>query len=409
MKVLLVNKFHYMAGGAERYVFDWARTLREHGHEVMFFAMQHPANEPCAEERYFVPRVRFDLEQGAPEKLRAAAHSIWSTEARRRLQALLADRGEPDIAHLNSFMFQLTPSILKPLVRHKIPIVQTCHEYAHICVNQHLFNYRTTEICGRCMRHGRFSSLWTGCVKGSFAATAAGAAAGAVDELFGGSRRVIRRFFTPGEYMRRLYIRGGLASSRVFHVPNPIDPDWTRPGEGPGDYMLFVGRLAPYKGIMTFLDAAERVPDVPCRIAGGGPLEEAVNARLSSGKLKHVKSLGWLRGEDLKQAVRGARAVVTPSEWYEPFGYVILEAMLAARPVIASDIAGPAELVRQGEDGLLFPPGDAHRLAIEMKTLWNEPERAAALGDAGRAKVRKRFHPERHYEVMMGHFADVMR
>jgi glycosyltransferase involved in cell wall biosynthesis len=409
VKVLLINKFHYLAGGAERYVFDWARSLRAHGHEVIFFSMRHPANEPCAESEFFVPRVRFDFEQSATQRLRAAAHSIWSTEARKCLQRLLGKRGAPDIVHLNSFMFQLTPSILKPLVRRGIQIVQTCHEYAHICINQHMFNYRTNRICDRCIRHGRLSPLWTGCIKGSFAASLAGCAACAADELLGGSRRVVRRFFTPGEFMRRKYVQGGIPSDRVFHVPHPMDPNWITPGEGPGGYMLFLGRLAPYKGIMTFLDAAERVPEVPCRIVGGGPMEEQVRARLTDGKLGHVKHAGWLRGEALKEAVRGARAVVVPSEWYEPFGYVILEAMLAARPVIATNIAGPAELVSLGEDGLLFPLRDAGKLAVEMKALWDEPERATALGETGREKVLGRHDPERHYEVMMRHFKDVVR
>jgi glycosyltransferase involved in cell wall biosynthesis len=409
MRVLLINKFHYPAGGAERAVFDWAKSLRAHGHEVMFFSMRHPSNLPCAEEKFFVPRVRFDFDQSGPGRLRAAAHSVWSAEARKRLRALLRERGEPDIAHLHSFMFQLTPSILKPLARHGVSIVQTCHEYAHVCVNQHLFNHRTDRICDRCLRFGRLSPLWTGCVKGSFAASAAGCAAGLAEALFGGGRRVIRRFFTPGGFMRRVYLRGGMPAQRLFHVPNPLDPDWIAPGEGPGEYMLFLGRLVPHKGIMTFLEAARHAPNVPCRIVGGGPLEDEVRARLAESGLKNVNLMGWLQGEALKEAVRGARAVVVPSEWYDPFPYVILEAMMAARPVIATNIAGPAEMVRQGEDGLLFPLRNAARLAMEMKALWDEPDRAAALGECGREKVLGRNDPERHYRVMMRHFEDVLR
>ncbi len=370
--------------------------------------MRHPRNRPCAEEAFFAPRVQFDLEQSAGDKLRAAARSVWSRAARERLRALLRARGTPDVAHLNAFIFQLTPSVLKPLIERGVPIVQTCHEYGHICPNQHLYNFRSHRVCERCLRDGPLAPLWTGCIKGSFAASAAGCAAALGDRLVGHSRRLIRRFFTPGAYMRRKYIQGGMPPKRVFHVPHPLHPDWIAPGDGPGDFMLFLGRLAPYKGIMTFLAAARHLPDVPCRIVGDGPLEEAVRARLADPAMQHVTLSGWLEGDELKTAIRAARAAVVPSEWYEPFGYVILEAMLAARPVIATNIAGPAELVRPGEDGLLFPLGNATRLAREMKLLWSEPDRAMALGESGRRKVLERNDPERHYRRMMSHFRDVM-
>lgn len=405
MKVLLINKFYHLNGGAERHVFEWEKLLRAHGHEAMVFSMKDPRNLPCAQERYFIEPVRFDGAQGAMAKLRAAAHSIWSREAARRMEALLSAERAPDIAHVHSFVYQLTPSVLGPLARRGVPIVQTCHEYAHICANQHLYNQRTEKPCEECLRRGRLAPLWTRCMKGSFAASAAGVAAGLVDSVFGRSRTRIRRFFAVSEYTRAQLIRGGLPAERVFTTPNFIEPESIRPGEGAGEYLLFLGRLTPYKGIRTFLRAARLATGVPCKVAGTGALE-AETRREASG---NVEVLGHREGEELWEIVRRARAVVVPSEWYEPFGLVILEAMAARRAVIASRLAGPAEIVADGRDGLLTPAGDAEALAAAMSRLWSTPELATELGRNGRAKIEREYTAEAHYGRMMKHFEQVLR
>ena len=224
MKILLINKFYYLSGGAERYLLEWERLLRSRGHDVMIFSMRHPANFPSRQERFFLDRVRFDADQPPAARLRAAAHAIWSREAEARLRAMLRSEGTPDLAHLQSFMYQLTPSVLAPLAARGVPIVQTCHDYAHVCVNQHLYNHRVNRICEECLRHGRLAPLWTRCMKGSVAASAAGCAAGCSDALFGRTRETIRRFIVPGEFMRRKLIAGGMPSPArlpcsAFHPP----------------------------------------------------------------------------------------------------------------------------------------------------------------------------------------------
>ena len=409
MKILLINKFYWLSGGAERYLFEWEKMLRARGHEVVVFSMRHPENRPCAQEKYFAEEVRFRGALSAGQKLRAATHSVWSTEAGEKLRGLLREEGRPDLVHLHSFMYQLTPSILKPLAELNIPIVQTCHEYVHICAHQHLYNDRTGRTCEACLTHGRLSPLWTRCMKGSFAASAAGWLAGVAARRVGLTHKRIRRFVAVSEFMRGKLIAGGLQADRVVHLPNFIDPASVQPSADAGGYMLFLGRLVPQKGVATFLRAAEVAPDVPCKMAGDGPMETFARNFLRERKLRNVELLGKLDGDKLWQTVRAARAVVVPSEWHEPFGLVILEAMAAARPVIASRVAGPAEIVAHEKDGLLFSPFSAEELSSAMRALWADPQRAIAMGREGRSKVEIEYNAERHYERMMRLFEEAMR
>ncbi len=408
MKVLLVNKFYYLSGGAERYVFEWERLLREHGHEVITFSMRHPLNRPSAQERFFINRVSFDHELSYTQKLRSACHSIWSTEAGQRMSALLESEGPPDVAHVHSIVYQLTPAVLAPLRERGIPIVQTCHEYAHICVNQRLYDQRRNAICESCLRRGRLSPLWRRCIKGSFAASAAGCAAGLTDVFIGRSRDTIHRFFTPSAFMRRKMIEGGMPRRRVFHVPNFVNLDEIQSSDEPGEFILFLGRLVRQKGVLTFLEAAERVRHVPCRLVGGGPLETVVRRRVQERNLTNVQVLGHQDGEALWRQVRGARAVAAPSEWYEPFGLVILEGMAASRPIIATRIAGPAEIVSHGRDGILVSPGSAQELAAAFQTLWQSPDQARRMGRKGREKVESQYSADLHYRRLMHHYQEVI-
>jgi len=408
VKVLIVNKFYHLSGGAERHVFEWEALLRAHGHEVIIFSMRHPENRPCAQEKYFAEEVRFDLRTPWRRRIRAGVRAIWNRNARAMIRSLLEREGPPDVAHLHSYMFQLTPAILGPLLEAGVPIVQTCHDYSAICVNQHLYDHRINSICEACLRWGRIAPLWRRCMKGSLAWSAAGCVAGLIDRYVAASRERIRRFIAPGEFMRRKLIQGGLPADRVVHIPHFIDAEAVAPGKTPGEYVLFFGRLVPHKGISTFLRAAAMRREIPCAVLGGGVLEHSVRQRIRDERLDHVRMLGRLGGDALWQAVRRARAVVVPSEWYEPFGLVILEAMAAARAVIASNVAGPAELVSHGTTGSLFTAGDAEELAEAMGRLWNAPDMAVAMGERAREKVLRDHRPEDYYGRMMAELEAAM-
>ena len=98
MRVLLVNKFLYRKGGAEVSLFETAELLRRKGHEVMFFAMQHPDNIPSAEEAFFVSQVDYERD-GLKDTLRASARLLYSVEAKRNIARLIKSN-RPDLAHL---------------------------------------------------------------------------------------------------------------------------------------------------------------------------------------------------------------------------------------------------------------------------------------------------------------------
>lgn len=163
----------------------------------------------------------------------------------------------------------------------------------------------------------------------------------------------------------------------------------------PGDAYLVgnVGRLAPQKGQRHLVSAMplllEHVPWAHAVIAGGGDLAPRLRdlaAELGVSDRVHV--LGPRR--DVPAIMQAIDVFAMPSMW-EGFGIVLLEAMAAARPIVASRVATIPEVVLDGETGLLVPPADAPALAEALRTLAHDRVLAERLGQAGRARLETRF------------------
>ena len=173
-----------------------------------------------------------------------------------------------------------------------------------------------------------------------------------------------------------------------------IEPDGEpRPYSEPVPRLLCVGRLIPIKGhivlLRAFAEARKRLPNLELEIAGRGPLEPALKALAAElGIQDSVTFLGHV--SPIQSAIERAAAVVVPSMG-EGFGMVALEAMERARPVIAANIGGLGELVRDGETGVLVPAGEAEPLADAIVRVAGDLELARAMGDAGRRRALSRF------------------
>jgi len=410
MKILLVNKFYYLSGGAERYVQLWTRLLRERGHEVIPFAMRDPRNWPTPYARYFARPVYFDAAsepeshptsgrvRRSVERAWAAARSLYSLDAARRISRLVRDT-RPDIAHVHSYGFQLTSSILSALRAARVPVIQTAHEYKHICPNQHLYNQRTGEICALCGDGAWYAPITTGCLKGSRAAGAVAVMESFIDRELALRRHGIDRVIAPSRFMRDMLLDCGWPSARVSHIPNfvfPGDFDPTREAE---PYFLFAGRWVRHKGVLTLIRAMRELPDAKLVIAGDGPLHSEVK-NLAQEQANRITIVGFRDGAELRDLLERCLAAIVPSEWYENCPYAVLEAMAAGRAVVASRIGGNPELIANGSNGLLFTAGDKRGLVEKMAFLWQHRDEAARMGAAGRSLIERRYSPGAHYDAI---------
>jgi D-inositol-3-phosphate glycosyltransferase len=195
----------------------------------------------------------------------------------------------------------------------------------------------------------------------------------------------------------------GADPSRIAVVPCGVDTELFMPGDAPqaraalgfadGPLILYVGRLAPIKGLETLLDAValldRRGRRVRLAIVGGeadearGGHEADLHGRIAAlGIADLVGFVGPQRQERLRTHYVAADVTVLPSH-YESFGMVALEAMACGSPVVASRVGGLTTTVRDGVTGFLVPEGDVHALAGRLETLLGDPDLRWRLGREG--------------------------
>ena len=179
---------------------------------------------------------------------------------------------------------------------------------------------------------------------------------------------------------------------RVVHCG--VDPSGieVKKHERPGRRLLFVGRLAVEKGLPFLLDAVAKIEGAILDVAGDGPERKRLEMKATGlGIASRVRFLGYRSQGDVRKLIQQADVFVMTS-FSEGIPVVLMEAMAAGVPVVATRIAGVPELVDDGDDGLLVLPGDADATAAAVRRLLDDPELRNWFAIAGRAKVEREFN-----------------
>ncbi len=341
----------------------------------------------------FLTRDSRVLARGLKGRVRAFAEGIYSRSGRRLVSSMIR-RHKPDIIHVHEIYPFFSISALAEAKRSGIPVVMTCHDYRLTCpVATHLSRGR---LCERCKGGREHYCVLKNC-RGDILESLGFALRSALARKSGLLDNGISRFIVLTEFARKLFSSAGFAQEKLFILPNWLDAARPPADSSQGRYGLFVGRICPEKGIDTFVRAARQVPTLPLYVSGDGPLFQRVQKLAPS----NVRFLGHLNGPELTKCYEGARFLALPSEYYEGFPIVALEAMSYGLPIIASRIGGLPEIVEDGVTGLLFEPGNDAELGRKMSLLWENPDLGQRLGRAGYNRVRDKYNVDRYYQGLM--------
>jgi glycosyltransferase involved in cell wall biosynthesis len=404
--VLQVNKFFHPRAGAETAFLQTRELLSANGHEVVDFAMRHPANLASPYERYFAPPRAYDGGGRLDRRIADAASSVYSWKVRRSLGALL-DARRPDVAHLHNVYHQLTLSVVDELARRRIPTVLTLHDWKIACPAYTLFTEGAP--CRRCVGGSVANALVHRCVKGSALASGLAAAEAAIARRRGTYGKV-QRFIAPSRFARGVAGMAGVEPRRIAYVPNFLaDAELAaRPADGEREpAFLYAGRLDATKGVRQLLAAFARL-DGPAalRIAGSGALEDEV--RTAAARDPRIAYLGRIERARLLDELERARALVLPSIWEDNGPLAILEAQARGAALVVTDRGGPPEFVRDGESGLVVPAEDVAALTGAMRRLAADAGLARRFGERGRRDVEAEHSAARHYERLLSVYSQAI-
>jgi glycosyltransferase involved in cell wall biosynthesis len=199
----------------------------------------------------------------------------------------------------------------------------------------------------------------------------------------------------PSRYLAEIALGWGLDRDRLHVVPNPAPParpTTTTQRQG----LVFAGRLTRQKAMHIAIDALAHVPDARLTVIGDGPDRERLERHAQGAGLNgRVRFVGSLPRDEVLDALAGAEASVLSSDW-ENFPHAVVESLAVGTPLVATAVGGVGEIVVDGVNGLLVPPGSSEAFGRALERLLGSPELLARLSDGARASVAE-LGPDRIY------------
>jgi glycosyltransferase involved in cell wall biosynthesis len=365
MRILIAHS-RYLSGaasGENSVVDDEARLLRQGGHDVTLW-------DPSPEGLSGLGLVRKGVQ------------AVWSRPAVEHVRDLVR-ANDIEVVHVHNMFPLLSPAVLRVGSAEGASVVVTLHSYRLLCLPGTFV--RSGRICEDCLGRTPWPGVVHACYRGTRLGSGAVAGSLALHRAVG-TFEAVHMYLAVSSFVRQKYLETGWQPDRIVVKSNFAWPQEQR--DGPGEYFLFLGRLAPEKGVDTLMEIWSDVA-AKLLVVGDGP----EGSRLRSNAPPGVEFLGTVQPSQVAALVRRARAVLVPSRWYEGQPRTILEAYAAGVPVIASRVGGLPEVVEDGTSGFLVGARDRAGWIEAVDRLRDDAE-AARLGAGAYAAWKARFTPE---------------
>ena len=380
--LLVVHRFLPDLAGVEICTLNLARALASR-HNVLVYYRDHASQTPGFRASddvvagLSVRRVSLNLTGWRRNRYRQFISPYRNPEIERDFAQTLA-RFRPDVVHFQHLMY-LSAKLVEIAGRQNIPTVITLHDFWFKCHKTLLLRY-TGEICqdregfracADCI-NGRPRSrlkrwLTAGMLRGR-------------DRLLRRALRGAQAVIAPSHFLKDQFVRDGyLPADSICVIENGIDATGVlrhrERVDGEPTRFAYVGSIAFHKGVHVLIEAFNHMRG-PAMLDIYGRLETypAYAARLRD-EIVHpaIRLKGPLERSDIWRVLSETDVLVVPSLWYENSPLVLREAFAASVPVVVSDLGAMAEKVRDGIDGLIFPPGDSQALRMVLQRLVDNP------------------------------------
>jgi glycosyltransferase involved in cell wall biosynthesis len=378
MRILIAHNAYQLRGGEDMVVDAEIELLRSHGDEVVLYR-------------------RDNIDINGMSKPALALDSLWSKRTIHDLNKLITEF-RPEVIHAHNTWPLISPSLYWAAERASVPVVQTLHNFRLSCLSGMFL--RDGKVCEDCMGKLPWRGVVRKCYRDSTAQSAILAGTVVLHRSLGTYRNKVARYIALNDFPRNKFIKSGIPADRIVVKPNFVD--FAAPENLARQGFLFVGRLSVEKGIKTLVAAISQLDNPELKVAGDGPEAHELNGKAG------IKRLGNLNSSEVRHEMCSAVALVLPSICYENFPRTIVEAFACGLPVIASRLGAMAELVRNGETGLLFEPGNAQDLAVKLTWAKLHPEEMRVMGRNARAQFETEFSAEVNYRMLSNIYQSVI-
>ncbi len=379
LRVLVVHNAYQQRGGEDSVVEAELHLLRQHGHEVELL-------------------LKHNDEVKGMSLLGVAAQTLWSQPTFRWVMSHI-ERFKPDVIHVHNTLPLVSPSVFWAAAKAGVAVVQTLHNFRLLCPQATFL--RDGQVCEKCVGHVPLAAVVHKCYRNSALQTGAVTAMLALHRGAGTFSRKVTRYIALNEFCKSKFVAGGFEPAQISVKPNFVDwvpqPQWDDRQGG-----LYIGRLSEEKGITVLAEAMARDPGHALQVIGSGPYEAQVRA------VAGEAYLGPKALPEILNRLSMASYLVLPSLCYEGFPRTLVEAFANGVPVIASRHGSLQELVREGQTGLLFRPGDVGDLLEKLNWARSHPHEMAAMGREARAEYERSYTPDRNHAQLLDIYLQAM-
>lgn len=376
MRVLLVhNRYRAAQPSGENVSVDTeARLLAENGCEVR--RLESESDEIASWPLH--------------KKVTLPIRVVWSREGSQQVHDAIC-RFRPDVVHLHNTFPLFSPAALWAARQSGVRVIQTLRNFRPLCASGDLL--RKQRVCEECLGRNPVPAVIHGCYRDSRLASVPVAAMNALHHFIGTWLKCVDVLITPSEFARSKYVEAGWPPEKLVVKYNTV-AGTPLPRHADPKGFVCVSRLSDEKGVDVLLEAWTRAfPDggEGLQLVGSGDSEARL--RIAAAGAPGVSFRGQLPQTDVRQLLARCRAAVVPSLCYETFSRVVGEAFSLGTPVIASRIGALAEIVNDGENGLLIKPGDPRDIARGLTQIATSDELTHTLGRCARGDFEKKFDP----------------
>lgn len=343
--VVIVNDFNYTQGGASKVAIDTARILKEENINVIFFSAVNKENEKIDGVKYISTNQNEALKE--KNKIKGAFNGIYNLKARKEFKQLLntLDK-DTTIIHVHGWTKALSSSVFDIAFKMKFKVVLTLHDYFTACPNGGYFNYKQNEIC-------HLKPLSWKCIKCNCDSRNYGFKLYRIVRQFVQNKIVklndrLENVIAISEFSEKILKPTLGKNTKITRIYNPIDIDENAEKVDPSknEYYLYVGRISKEKGVDLFCRAITELGYKGIAVGDG---DEKIKLEK---QYPNIEFAGWKNKDEVKQYMKGAKALIFPSRWYEGAPLTPLEAMQYGIPCLASSVSSATEYIE--DNGRIF-------------------------------------------------------
>lgn len=402
MKVIIVDSLFSAYGGGQKIAYGTYKMLISHGIEAFYWGMD---KRPYFDNKYEYIKYFTPLYQGSGDYVRNPIKYYYNYRALNDFQKFI-DLIQPNLIHFQSF-WGLSSAVFK--AKTKGAKILTIHDPR--CCPAVTLMYKNKIYCNpiKCKNKNFLSCIFNKCAKSSYEASIRHAVASYIEV---NNFKNINTFITPSDALKKVITQANIGiGARITTISNFLDNEelCTIPNYSDKGYFLYVGRLSSEKGAHYLLEAMKELPsDIKLHIVGTGAEETKLKHYAEENNLTNVEFLGYKNREEIKDEYQNCIAVIVPSNWFEIFGMINIEAMINGKPVIGSNIGGIPEIIENNKTGLLFEPANVEQLKECILKYWNKPELAIEHGKNGYKKALASYTEETYYKKLMNLYEETI-